>query len=91
MQPDLFPGSFPLPEVIVHDGDLAHVSAMLDAVEAAEAASMFKAGDPVLVWVDSWPVPADVVSLCGSQVVVDLFGGRRASFHFCNVTPRGLQ
>lgn len=33
MQPDLFPGAFPLPDVVVHEGTLAEVSAMLDAAE----------------------------------------------------------
>lgn len=94
MQPDLFPGAFPLPDVIVHEGTLAEVSAMLDAAEAREAAlaaAVLKPGDPVFVWVEGWPIPATVVALQGTRVVVDQFTGHRSDYHCRDVTPRVWQ
>lgn len=35
MQPDLFPGSFPLPEVVFHVGTLAEVIARLEQADRA--------------------------------------------------------
>lgn len=94
MQPDLFPEVFPLPEVIFHEGTLHDVSAMLDAAEAQEAAlaaAVLKPGDPVFVWVEGWPIPATVVELQGTRVVVDQSTGHRSDYHCRDVTPRVWQ
>lgn len=75
MRPDLFPDVFPLPDVIVHEGTLAEVSAMLDAAEAQEAAlaaAVLKPGDLVFVSVGGWLIPATVVELQGTRVVVEV-------------------